>query len=73
MPKGLGLFYVALLTVPLYIKWDQFIIAQFILPTPYHQPISIYVGFQKVVSEPLEHCDLPDSSIQFLKASPSSI
>ena len=36
MPKELGLFYVVLLTVPLYIRWDQFIIAQATLPTPSH-------------------------------------
>ena len=35
--------------------------------------LKIYVGFQKGKSEPLEHCDLPDSSIQFLKVSQSSI
>ena len=33
MPKELGLFFVAFLTVQLYIQLDQFIIAQVTLPT----------------------------------------
>ena len=32
--KELGLFYIVLLTVPLYIQWEQFIIVQVTLPTP---------------------------------------
>ena len=38
MPKELGLFYVALLTVQLCIQLDQFIIVQVTLPTLYHHP-----------------------------------
>ena len=37
MPKELGLFYVALLTVKLYIQLDQLIIVQVTLPTLSHQ------------------------------------
>ena len=37
--QKLGLFYVVSLTVPLYIQWDQFIIFQVTLPTPYHHHI----------------------------------
>ena len=37
MNNELGLFYVVLITVPLYIQWDQFIIVQVTLPTPSHQ------------------------------------
>ena len=33
IPKELGLFYVVLLTVPLYIQWYQFIIVHLTLPT----------------------------------------
>ena len=43
MPKGLGLFYVAFLTVPLYIQLDQFITIQVTLPTPYHQVPSSFI------------------------------
>ena len=37
MPKELGLFYVALLNVRLYIQLDHFIIVQVTIPTLYHQ------------------------------------
>ena len=37
MPKELRLFYVVLLTVPLFICWYQFIILQVVLPTPSHK------------------------------------
>ena len=37
MSKQLSLFYVFLLTVKLYIKWDQFIFVQVTLPTPYNE------------------------------------
>ena len=37
IPKDLGLFYVAFITVPLYIQYYQFIIVQVTLPTPSHQ------------------------------------
>ena len=43
MPKGLGLFYVAFLTVPLYIQLDQFIIVQVTLTTLYHQVPSSFI------------------------------
>ena len=43
MLKGLGLFYVAFLTVWLYIQSDQFIIVQVTLPTQYHQVPSIFI------------------------------
>ena len=43
MPKGLGLFYVAFLTDPLYIQLDQFIIVQVTLPTQYHQVPSSFI------------------------------
>ena len=36
IPKELGIFYVFLLTVPLYILWDQFITFQVTLITPPH-------------------------------------
>ena len=43
MTKELGLFYVAFLTVPLYIQLDQFIIVQVTLPTLYHQVPSSFI------------------------------
>ena len=43
MPKGLGLFYVAFLTVPLYIQLYQFIIVYVTLPTLYHQVNSSFI------------------------------
>ena len=43
MPKGLGLFSVAFLTVPLYIQLDQFIIVEVTLPTLYHQVPSTFI------------------------------
>ena len=43
MPKGLGLFYVAFLTVPLFNQLDHFIIVQVTLPTPYHQVPSSFI------------------------------
>ena len=43
MPKDLGLFYVAFLTVWLYIHLDQFIIVQVNLPTLYHQVPSSFI------------------------------
>ena len=47
MPKELGLFYVAFLTVRLYIKLDQFIIIQVTLPTLYHQvPSNLILVFK---------------------------
>ena len=36
IPKELGLFYVVLLIVPLYVRQDQFIILHVTLTTPYH-------------------------------------
>ena len=47
MPKDLGLFYVSLPTVTLYIQWEQFIIFQFTLPTPSHQvPSNFMLDFK---------------------------
>ena len=47
MPKELGLFYVALPTVKLYIQWDQFIIVQITLPTPsHHVPSNVMFDFK---------------------------
>ena len=43
MTKELGLFYVAFLTVRLYIQLDQFIIIQVTLPTLYHQVNSSFI------------------------------
>ena len=37
MLKELGLSYIDFLIVPLFIHWDQFIIVQVALPTPYHE------------------------------------
>ena len=49
MPKELGLFYVAFLTVLLYIQLDQFIIVQVTLPTLYHQlPSSFILVFKRL-------------------------
>ena len=36
VPNELGLFYVVLPTVPLYVQWYQFVIFQIALPTPSH-------------------------------------
>ena len=57
MPKYLVLFYVDFQTIPLYIRWDQFITVQFNLPTPSNQVPSNCFGLQSVTSKPLEHCD----------------
>ena len=47
MPKQLGLFYVAFLTVPVYIQWEQFIIFQVAVPTPSHQvPSNFMLDFK---------------------------
>ena len=47
--KELGLFYVAFLTVPLYIQWYQFIILQITLPTLSHQlPSNFMVVFKRL-------------------------
>ena len=43
MHKQLELFYVVLLTVTLYIKWDHFIIVQATLTTPSHQAPSNFM------------------------------
>ena len=43
MPNELGLFYVAFLTVLLYIQLDQFIVVQVTLPTLYHQVPSSFI------------------------------
>ena len=43
IPKELGLFYVAFLTVRLYIYLYKFIIVQVTIPTLYHQVPSIFV------------------------------
>ena len=43
MPKELGIFYVAFLTVWLYIQLDQFIIVQVTLPTLYNQVPSSFI------------------------------
>ena len=49
MPKKLGLFYVAFLTSPLYIKWYQFIIFQATLPTPSHKmPSNFMLVFKRL-------------------------
>ena len=47
MPKELGLFYVIFLTVPLYIRWDQFFIVQVTLPTPSYSMPSNFILFSK--------------------------
>ena len=47
MPKELGLFYVAFLTVRLYIQLGQFIIVQVTLPTLYHQVPSSFILVKK--------------------------
>ena len=60
MTKELGLFYVAFLTVRLYIQLDQFIFVQVTLPTLYHQTPSSFILVKKVTFEPLEHCDFVD-------------
>ena len=58
MLKELGLLYVVFLTVPLYLQWDQFIIAKVTIPIKLHQvPSKVYVGFQKVKSEPIDYCN----------------
>ena len=49
IPKELGLFYVTFLNVPLYIQWDQFIIFQVTLPTPYQQvPSNFMLAFKRL-------------------------
>ena len=49
IPKELGLFYVAFLTVQLYIQLDQFIIFRVTLPTLYHQvPSSFILVFKRL-------------------------
>ena len=45
--KLLGLFYVAFLTVQLYIQFGQFIIVQVTLPTLYNQAPSSFILFVK--------------------------
>ena len=60
MPKELGLFYFAFLTVWLYIQLEEIISVQVTLKTLYHQLPSILYWFKKVTSEPLEHCDFVD-------------
>ena len=47
IPKELELFYVALITVPLYTQWEQFIIVQVTLTTPYHQFTSNFMLYLK--------------------------
>ena len=49
IPKELGLFYVALLTVWLYIQLEQFIIVQVTLPTLYHHMPSIVILIFKML------------------------
>ena len=49
MPNELGLYYVAVLTVLLYIQLDQFIIVQVTLPTLSHQvPSNIMLVFKRL-------------------------
>ena len=49
MPKQLGLFYVAFLTVQLFIQLDQYIIVQVTLPKLYHQvPSSFILVFKRL-------------------------
>ena len=61
MSKELGSFYVAFITVQLYIQLEQFIILQVTLPTLYHQVTSKFMlVLKKVTSEPLENCKLVD-------------
>ena len=43
MPKKLVIFFVAFLTVRLYIQLDQYIIVQVTLPTLYHQVTSNFM------------------------------
>ena len=50
----MGLFYVAFLTVPVYIQWDKFIIVQVNLSTPYHHVTSnCMFGFKSLHMNPL--------------------
>ena len=61
MTKELGFFYVAFLTVRLYIQLGRFIIFQVALTTLYHQvPSNFMLVLKKVTSEPLEHCEFFD-------------
>ena len=49
MPKQLGLFYIVLITVPLYMHWDHFNIVQVALPTPSHQVPSNFIFILKML------------------------
>ena len=50
----LGLFYVALLNVTLYIQWGRFIIVHVTLPTPSHQVTSNFMlDFKRLHLNPL--------------------
>ena len=61
MPKKLGLFYVVLLTDPLYIQWYKFIIVQVTLPIPSHRVQSnIMLVFKRL------HLNLLNIMIYFL-------
>ena len=54
MHKEMGFFYVDLLSVSLYIYWDQFNIFQVTLPTPCHQVLSNFIlGFKRLHLNPL--------------------
>ena len=68
MPKELGLFYDVLLTVPLYIWWDQFIMFQLNITTPSHEvPSNFMLDFKRLrlwlcwPSSPLLGITLPES------------
>ena len=62
MPKELGLFYVVLIAVPLYIQWDQLIIVQVTLTKSSNWVTSnVMSSFQNVASEPLEYSGFVDS------------
>ena len=61
MPKELGLFYVAFLTVRLYIQLDQFIIFQVTLSTLYPQVTSSFIMvFKMLHMNFFVHCDFVD-------------
>ena len=60
MPKELRRFYVDLLSVPLFIMWQQFINFKDTPPIPSHWVPSIFFSFQKVTSQTHEHCDFVD-------------
>ena len=61
MTKGLGLFYVALLTVPLYTQLEQFIIVQVTLPTlSYQATTNFMLVLKRLHLNLLNICDFFD-------------